>query len=115
MDRRTVNLITGFDQINGDYGFIKPEVRMAICRKSLCPSRGRPWELAKLKIGLPIISFQRGLETGLGFKEGPQHDVWSGEVEIWCDAKRALVGLCGRERSPPLPGAENRALVPVRW
>lgn len=75
MVRRTVNLVTGFDKINGDYSFFKLKVRVALCRESLRPPWGCPRELALLKIGLPIISFQRGLTTGLWFKERPQHDV----------------------------------------
>ena len=75
MAERTVNLIAGFDKINGDHSFIESKVRMTLGGKSLCPAWGRPWELAVLEIELPIISFQRGLTAGLGFEERPQHDV----------------------------------------
>jgi hypothetical protein len=75
MVRRTVNLITGFDEIDGDYSFIELKVRMTLFRKSLCPSWGSPREPPMLKIGFPIISFQRGLAAELGFEEGPQNDI----------------------------------------
>ena len=68
-------------------------------------------ELAVLKIGFPIVGFQRGLATGLWFKEGPQNDIRGGKLEEWHHAKGALVCLGGRKRSPALPGAEDGALV----
>ena len=34
-----------------------------------------------LEIRLPVIGFQRGLATGLGFEEWPQHDIRRGKFE----------------------------------
>ena len=111
---RTVNLITGFDKVNGDDGFVKLKMRVTLWRESLCLSRRCSLELAILKIEFPIVGFQRSLTAGLGFKEGPQHDICRGKFEEWHHAKGALIRLGGRERSPTLPSAEDRALVPAQ-
>lgn len=67
-----------------------------------------------LKIGVPVVGFQRGLTTRLRFEERPQHDVRSGKFEEWHHTKSALVRLGGGKRSPTLPSTEGGALVSIR-
>ena len=109
---RTVNLVTGFNEVNGDDGFVQLKMRMTLRRKSLRLPGGCSLELAALKIEFPIAGFQRGLAAGFGFKKGPQHDIRSGEFEERNHTKSSLVCFGGGKRSPTLPGAEDRALVP---
>jgi hypothetical protein len=94
---RTVNLITGLDQINGNHRFVKLKVGVTLRGKSLGPSRRRSMELSMLKIGFPIISFQRGLKTRLGFEERPQQDICGRKLEERHDAKRALASPGSRK------------------
>jgi len=106
-------LITGFNEVNGDDGFVKLKMRMTLGRKGLCLPGGCSLELAVLKIGFPVVGFQRALTARLGFKEGPQHDIRSRKFEERDHTKSSLVCLGSRKRSPTLPGAEDRALVSV--
>jgi len=110
----TENLITRFDEANGDDGFVELKMRVTLRRKGLRRPGGCSMEFAMLKIGLPIISFQRGLATRFGFKEGSQHDIRSGKFEEWHYTESAFIRLGGRERSPTLPGAEDGALISGR-
>ena len=48
-------------------------------------------------------------------EEWAEHDVRGGEREQREDLQRALMRARGRERGPALPGAEDGALVSVRW
>jgi hypothetical protein len=111
---RTENLVTRFDEVNGDDGFIKLKMRMTLRRKSLRLSRGCSMEFPIFEVGLPVTGFKRGLATRLGFEERPQHHICRGKFEEWHHTKSALVGLGGRKRSPTLPSAEDGALVSDR-
>ena len=71
-------------------------------------------KMCSLKIGLPVIGFQRSLATGLGFEEGPQHDIRRGKFEEWGHTKSALVRLGGGKRSPTLPSTKGGGLVSIR-
>ena len=66
---RAVDFVTRLKKINEDRRFVEAKMTMALRRRRLCPSWGRPMELAMLEIEFPVVSFQRGLATRLGFKD----------------------------------------------
>ncbi len=117
----TINLIAGLDARDRDHRFVNPEVRVGGGRDRLRLPWGTSRERWVVQVEHPCVRIQ-GDVGGAGYpgsklwpqaEERAQDDVCSREREHRQHTERALSRPRMRQRSPPLPRAEDGALVAV--